>query len=227
MCDVNTNTCKPCSIDADCALIAGKGVCDAGTCVQCTGKKYEACGKLESTAVVCDSAAKTCTTDKKEHSAGPCQPCVSDAQCKAGQLCAKQMYKDKLVGNFCFWKQGDTANGAPAACFTEANRPYVRVEADVTSVDGDSATLCTLASVTTCVAVNQYRTKDCAPTGTPDPNLCGFAPGADANCVETSTGSKTYRCTNVCLSADDCKGSGGGSSITCDVNATPNVCTLQ
>ncbi|MGC4067253.1 MAG: hypothetical protein QM784_21945 [Polyangiaceae bacterium] len=219
VCDVNTNTCKPCSIDADCALMAGKGVCDAGTCVQCTGKKFEACGKLETVSLVCDSAAKTCTTDKKAGSSGVCQSCVSDAQCPAGQLCHQQMFDGKPVGYFCFWKQGDTGNGAPADCTLSTNRPYVKTEADAQSIDGESATLCTLA-VTTCPALNGYRSTDCAPAGTPQDASCGFAPGVDAKCA--AFGMTQYRCTTTCLSNDDCI-----SGVTCNTGLTPRVCTFQ
>ncbi|MGC4067250.1 MAG: hypothetical protein QM784_21930 [Polyangiaceae bacterium] len=218
VCDVNTNTCKPCSIDADCALIAGKGVCDAGTCVQCTGKKYEACGKLESTALVCDSAAKTCTTDKKAGSSGLCQPCVSDAQCPAGQLCHQQMFDGKPVGYFCFWKRGDASNGAPAACSDASSRPYSKVDANVVSVDGETATLCTLRS-STCIALNQYSAADCGPTGTSNDALCGFAPGVDSKCMAYDV---AYRCTTTCLSNDDCR-----TGVTCNTGVTPPVCTFQ
>ncbi|MGC4070822.1 MAG: hypothetical protein QM784_40335 [Polyangiaceae bacterium] len=99
-CDTGTNTCTPCQSDNDCTQITGKGVCNAGSCVQCTGKKYTACGQLEGKALVCDSVAQTCTTDKKAASSGLCQPCVSDAQCPAGQLCHQQMFDGKPVGYF-------------------------------------------------------------------------------------------------------------------------------
>ncbi|MGC4070813.1 MAG: hypothetical protein QM784_40290 [Polyangiaceae bacterium] len=220
-CDTGTNTCTPCQSDNDCTQITGKGVCNAGACVQCTGKKYTACGQLEGKALVCDSAAQTCTSDKKAGSSGLCQPCVSDAQCPAGQLCHQQMFDGKPVGYFCFWKQGDTANGAPAACFTNTNRPYVKVDAGVQSIDGETATLCTLA-VTTCPALNGFRSTDCAPSGTPSDTLCGFAPGVDSKCVETTSGSGTFRCTTTCGSNDDCL-----SGFTCNTGVTPRVCTFQ
>jgi hypothetical protein len=212
--------------DFDCAQVTGKNVCLTGDatlpnqCVQCTGKKYAACGKLEGADLVCDSDSHRCSTDTTAKSAGLCQPCIADAQCEAGQLCAQQMYKGKLVGNFCFWKQGDTESKAPKDCTVEKNRPYVNVAEDVVSVDGEVATLCTLAAVTTCVALNQYRTKDCALAGVPDDENCGFASGEDSMCVPFgSLGS--YLCTTACGSDYDCK-----PGFSCNATTNPDTCTL-
>src|SRR5450432_2800780 len=51
----DAGACKPCAMDADCAGISGKGVCSDGTCVQCTGLKFAACGNNAGTPLVCDS----------------------------------------------------------------------------------------------------------------------------------------------------------------------------
>jgi hypothetical protein len=207
-------TCEPCSRNADCSHITGKGVCktsstsdsdagvepdastDGGTsdgeCVQCTGTDYAACGQTAGKSLVCNSLTNTCSTTATVQSAGLCQPCVSDVQCTPGKLCYLESFGGNTVGHFCFWKQADTANGAPAACFSTANRPYVKVEKDITSIDGTTATLCTLRA-TSCTAYNQFSNIDCAPTGTPQDALCGFAPGADSKCAETTSGSGTYR----------------------------------
>jgi len=136
-----------------------------------------------------------------------------------GKRCYLETFSGSSVGYFCFWKQGDTAHGAPAACFTTTNRPYVRVESDVTSIDGDTATLCTLRA-TTCTAYNEFSNVNCAPSGTPQDALCGFAPGADSKCAETTSGSGVYRCTTVCASNDDCK-------FSCNTGVSPNICTFQ
>jgi hypothetical protein len=132
------------------------------------------------------------------------------------------MFEGKAVGHFCFWKQGDTANGAPVDCFTEANRPFVGALADSNSIDGETATLCSPRSVTTCVAVTQFSSKDCAPNGIPDTSLCGFEPGKDATCAKVGPTSSTHLCTNVCTSNFDCL-----PGYTCDTSATPRVCSLQ
>jgi hypothetical protein len=222
-CDTTTNTCVPCAIDTDCTQISGRNVCLAGAsgaanqCVQCTGKNFAGCGSSGGKALVCDSLAHTCSTSATVQSAGLCQSCVSDAQCTAGKLCYLETFNSASVGYFCFWKQGDTANGAPADCTVTANRPYVKVENGATSIDGTSGTLCALRS-TSCTAYNQFSNIDCAPSGTPSDTLCGFASGADSKCMQFGT--TTYRCTTVCLSNDDCK-------TTCDTGAAPNVCTFQ
>jgi len=230
-CDVSTNTCTPCAIDSDCTQISGKNVCLVGStgqanqCVQCTGKKYAACGQSsDGKALVCDSLAHQCTSDKKAQSADLCQPCVSDAQCRAGQACAVQTFKGATVGFFCFWKQGDPTSGAPADCTVEANRPFVNAITNTVTIDGDTTTLCTLRSNTsTCIAVPKYGT-NCASSGTPSNNECGFAFGIDSKC--TPYGSTQYRCTTACLSPDDCAGSGTGSTITCAQDGSQKFCTL-
>lgn len=50
--------CVPCRADADCSLIAGRGVCDQGRCVECTPASARACSAAE----VCDPAARACVT---------------------------------------------------------------------------------------------------------------------------------------------------------------------
>ena len=231
-CDTSTNTCSACSIDDDCKQIDGKAICLTGDatlpnqCVQCTGKRYSTCGQLEGVDLVCDSLAHTCTTDKKVKTGQLCQPCVSDAQCRAGQYCYEQTYKGAHTGYFCFWKQGDTANGAPLGCSLEGNRPYIKTAIDVTTVDGETISLCTLSSVTTCAAVSQYKATDCAPTGTADNANCGFSPGLDSRCSLFDNALGKYRCTNACVTDDDCKGSGTGSSIKCLQDGSLSFCTF-
>jgi hypothetical protein len=219
-CDPADHTCKPCSVDNDCSEIAGKGVCLAGACVECTATKTTSCGSDKGTPLVCDSLEHVCTT-APARSAGLCQPCVSDAQCALGQLCVLDTIgsgkAQKPVGYFCHWKQGDIANGAPADC-TDGGRPYVRVVSDVTSIDGETADICGLA-VSSCPANNEYRDKNCAPSGTPDDTLCGVSAPADAKCVQFGT--TTYRCTMTCLSQDDCP-----SQSTCNTTVSPRICSL-
>jgi hypothetical protein len=219
-CDTGTNTCAACQVDADCSQVDGKHVCDAGVCVQCTGAKYANCGQAEGKALVCNSLSKTCSTTATAQSAGLCKSCVSDAQCPAGQLCYQETFGGNPVGYFCFWKQGDTANGAPADCTIQVNRPYVNAQSNALSIDGEVATLCAPRGVTTCTALNQYSSTNCAPTGTPNEALCGFSPGQDAKCLPF--GASQYLCTNTCLSDLDCK-----FGVTCNTNVNPQVCNLQ
>jgi hypothetical protein len=210
--------CAPCSTNADCAHISGKGVCDSGECVRCTGTQYGACGEEEGIPLVCDSVARTCTTNK-EHSAGLCKTCVSDAHCQAGQLCVEETFGSpaKSVGHFCFWKQGDTVNGAPADCFT-GGRPYAGVTLDAISVDSQSADICALR-VSSCAALNQFSAKDCASGGSGSDSLCGFDPPNDAKCDRVGV-SSNYACTMTCLDDRDCPG------VSCNTGVAPFICEL-
>jgi len=212
-------TCTACTKDADCSNIAGKGVCNAGTCVQCTGTKFAACGSSMGTPLVCDSLMHTCTADKQA-SAGLCQPCVSDAQCTPGKMCVQEQFGTpaQSVGYFCFWKKGDTADGAPATCLPGAD-PYAATLMNATSIDGTKSDICSLRS-STCVARNQFSSKDCKNVALPDDSLCGFAPTKDSKCAQADVG--VFRCTLTCGSNDDCP-----SPFTCNTGATPAVCNLQ
>jgi hypothetical protein len=211
--------CTACTADADCSNIAGKGVCDAGTCVQCTGKNFAACGMDAGTPLVCDSLNRTCTTSK-QRSAGLCVTCVADAQCKSGQVCVLDKFGSpaKEVGYFCHWKKGDLANGAPADCFS-SGKPYSGTQVNVTSIDGELSDICVLRS-STCIANNQFSAKDCTAASAASDAACGFAPPKDAKCAQVPS-SSSYRCTMTCLSDEDCPGS------TCDTGAAPRVCAFN
>jgi len=214
----SAGACVACTQDADCSNIAGKGVCDAGTCVQCTGKNYGACGSSVGTPLVCDSLLHTCTANK-QGSAGLCQSCVSDAQCTAGKMCVQEQFGSPVqpVGYFCFWKKGDTANGAPTTCLPGAN-PYSATLANTVSIDGTKADICSLA-VSTCIARNQFKNKSCASPTLPDDLLCGFAPTKDSKCAQADI--DVFRCTMTCSSDDDCPGT------ACDTGVAPAVCRFQ
>jgi len=184
--------------------------------VQCTGTDYAACGQSNGKSLVCDSLRRTCSS-ATQGSAGLCQTCVSDAQCAPGELCAEQVFNGASVGYFCFFEQGQTTQGAPAVC-GDTGRPYVKAQR-TTSIDGQSAEICTLA-VSTCPALNEFRAKSCDNAGAADDQLCGVAPGVDSKCVVyTST---QYRCTVTCGSDDDCK-----TGFSCNTGVNPNFCNLQ
>jgi hypothetical protein len=207
--------CAKCTTNDDCSHIAGKGVCDvaAGECVECTGKDYASCGMDAGTPLVCDSILRACTKNK-EHTAAACSACVSDAQCRLGHVCARETYKGSELGYACFWKEGDTANGAPADCFNDG-RPYSQVLADVKSIDGQTVDICSL-STSTCTAVGQFKTKNCKPDTLPDDSLCGFAPPMDSKCDQVGI-SANYRCSMTCGSAEDCPGSVSCVGFVCDI----------
>ncbi len=52
-----SGVCAACAVDSDCAAIAGRGICDAGLCVQCTPTARAACAATE----VCDASSRSCT----------------------------------------------------------------------------------------------------------------------------------------------------------------------
>ena len=236
----SSGTCSPCTQDTDCTHISGKTVCntasttnpdagtdtDAGTntntCVQCTGTDYSACGQSGGKTLVCNTLTATCST-LTEHSAGLCKTCVSDAQCPLGEMCTEELFHGQSVGYFCFYKQGDTANGAPASCFTNG-RPYSGVLKNAVSIDDQTADICSLR-VSTCAALNEFSQTDCTATtdaGTlANDQACGFAPGVDSKCAESSTAG-VYSCTTTCLSDLDCR-----MGVTCDTGANPPICTFQ
>ena len=170
------------------------------------------------TPLVCDSLKRSCSTSK-QHSTGLCQSCVSDAECNLGQACVLDRYGTpaKDVGYFCHWKQGDPMGGAPANCFS-GGRPYAGVQNNATSIDGAISNVCTLA-VSSCVALNQFRSKDCAVASAPSDALCGVSPPSDAKCG--SVDGLNFRCTVTCLSDADCPGT------VCDLGVAPRVCRLQ
>ena len=195
------NTCAPCQTNDQCAHLPNSPVCDVGSgeCVECTGTDYASCGVNEDDEpLVCDSLTRTCT-DQVEHGGGTCQPCISDTHCPLGQLCVMQVFDDLEVGYFCFWHEGDTDNGAPETC-SSASRPYVEQVPNVTSIDQQVANICGLRS-STCVARNQFSTKDCG-TIVPDDSLCGVAPPEDAVCA--AFGATEHFCTMTCLNDFDC-----------------------
>jgi hypothetical protein len=218
----DAGACVKCTSNDDCGHIAGKTVCDtdAGECVQCTGKDYASCGMSGGKPLVCDSATRSCSTSK-EHSAGLCSPCLSDAQCGLGQLCVKEQFgtPKQDVGYFCFWKQGAAEGGAPVDCTLPTNRPYVAALKNQSSIDGAAATVCGLRT-STCTARNQFSAKDCSTSSLADDNKCGFAPTKDSKCLPF--GASQFRCTTTCLSNDDCD-----EASSCDVNATPKVCQIE
>jgi len=219
------SSCTGCTDDAQCAHIPGKNVCSAGACVQCTGTKAEACGFSGSDRLVCDSINKTCST-LKAGKAGPCKPCVSDAQCVPGQLCVQEIFNGNMLGFACFWKKGGQ-NGAPASCFIDG-RPFSKQLSSASSIDGATADICTL-SISSCLAFEQFKSGDCAtdPTAPPavrmaDDSKCGVVPGADARCAVVQGEVGVFRCTMTCLSSEDCK-----FPVACDDTVSPNVCKFS
>ncbi len=226
MCDTESHECVGCTNDDGCGHLteAGTLVCDvdASTCAECTAANNSDCGVDTADtgkAYVCEVLSQSCSATEVEGSAGLCEPCVANEQCKAGQACVLQTFGGEDVGYFCFWEKNG-GNGAPTSCSDETNRPYVDTKKDVDTIDGTMATICGLRA-TTCPALTDFSSRDCAPEGSKNDDLCGAEGITDGYCALFDENPDKYRCTVPCLSDDDCI-----SGSTCDKGATPYRCAL-
>jgi hypothetical protein len=206
-CDTDTNTCVPCDDSAQCTE-DGAGVCDAGACVECSADDETVCGTN-----VCDVSAGTCT-DTPAGETGLCQECVSDRQCSPGRVCVPMAFDGTDLGNFCLWRLDATEVGGPNGSCT--NSPPYRGSTDITTISGESVSICTLRS-TTCAALADFDTMDCTTPGDSD-DECGVAGLDDGLCRMVDA--VVNRCTIPCDSDDDCR-SGG-----CDLGETPPYCSF-
>ncbi len=231
-CNVTNNTCVPCTDNSQCEGITNGpttlGVCDTGTCVECTATDYDQCGNGNlGQPRVCNVITNRCgEANQTEGSAGLCQSCVASAQCDEGQVCVEQEFEDHAVGTFCFWRIS-AAQGPNGSCSSVP--PYSRGVTNEQAVEGDSVNICSLRN-TTCPGINHFSNPAiaCAPGGTPNHDLCGFSYSGegtagnarDAYC-EQIPNDTAYRCTVPCLSTDDCV-----DGSTCNTSATPRTCGL-
>lgn len=194
------NQCVPCDSDDDCSLVDSNGtqnggtplhVCDASTCVECTGPKNGACASGTN---VCDSTLKTCTQFPLR-SADLCEACVADNQCATTQRCATHLFGTTPLGPFCF----------PAATGVASNvcnlTPYSGLTAS-TTVDGVAANLCTLRR-TTCAGLADFSVQACDAAAD-----CGEDGLDDGRCDE---GSGT--CSLPCTTNVDCFDPGTNSCL--------------
>lgn len=183
--------CVPCQANADCTHVdstpgvAGGtplNVCDAGSCVQCTGLQREACG-----ANVCDSLAQICT-NRPAGLARLCDDCVSDAECSPNARCVSLAFAESSIGNFCVPTPVD------GSCASQ--RPFVGATSGTTLDSASTTALCVLR-LTSCPGLNS-QTNACAID-----EDCG-APGvADGVCVAIGGGTA---CSTFCMNANDCTG---------------------
>jgi hypothetical protein len=216
-CDPDSHACLPCELDSDCDSLTGLGVCDAsggdGVCVECTGTDFDACDG------VCDSRDRTCTSLAPE-SAGPCEPCVSDAQCEMGQLCVEMTFEGTDVGAFCLWREDYSGAGGPDGSCLLNGRPYIN-DTPATSLGGVSADICK-PNLTTCQALNDFLNAVC--TGTDDLS-CGVDGLTDGECVQVGGG---FLCNVPCESKRDCPPP-AGDDRECDMQFShdPPVCDFR
>jgi hypothetical protein len=185
------NRCVECSANADCAHVestadATRGtaltVCDAGTCVECTGLQRAACG-----ANVCDSLNRRCSI-LTARTAEPCEACVSDAHCALDARCVRQVVAGSDLGFFCL----PLATGAPPSC----GRVFVEPVASNTMDQPGPEVVCLLRR-TSCEGFNDFsQLEPC----TADDD-CGVRGLADGLCNE-----QFGQCTIPCNTLSDCIG---------------------
>jgi hypothetical protein len=185
------NQCVPCSANADCAHVDSTpdatqpsplGICDAGTCVECTGLQRAACG-----ANVCDSLTRQCSADRLVATAGLCESCVSDAECEPGSLCVQQTG----VGFFCMPVQPNTGcpTSGPARGFLQ--------QASVLTIDGVPSPVC-LPRLAACPAFVNYR------DGTLCAGIDDESCGPSGSCEQSPGGGAFFLCTISCAGISDC-----------------------
>jgi hypothetical protein len=222
-CDAESGTCVACRDEEDCSHLEGTGVCDVdpddggnNRCVQCTGDEYAACGSYEQ--FVCESLTRTCSTEYVVASAEACDFCVSDAQCEAGMICARNTFgpDQAEVGYFCQWIEG--AAGAPGSCSLDG-RPFVERVEDAVSIDGQVATICVLAATTCPALADAEFSLPCDPGGDPG-EACGHPDFEDGVCLQR--GPDDFRCSVPCDSLADCP---VGSASCATINQA-QVCEL-
>lgn len=188
-------SCVGCEENADCAGIAGKEQCHvpSGACVECLPGEHDACGDGR----LCHGELRKCV--EAEAGAAPtCQPCVADAHCRAGFRCvAPNRFGEE--GSFCLPEPD------PGCA---SRRPFVLELEEVTTIDGETLTVCGHA-FTSCAGFNDFRTAvdGCSLATDPPPDgdgnaACGLLGAEDNTYCRAFSGEA--RCTYRCSSKDDC-----------------------
>ena len=194
--------CTACTKDEQCSDIAGKGVCDAGTCVQCTVAKEAVCSGKS-----CNPANSQCT-NVATGSVSVCAPCASDSECIGGnkadpdRRCVPMKFKGApRPGGFCLQR-----------VVKSCAQPY-EIPLDVPSLSGaPSEQYCGIdQSATRCEAVLDLVAGLACSDGLD--SSCGCVRGKDGKCLEAGQGGlcrtvgvNANRCTYSCGTATDCPG---------------------
>lgn len=201
-CNLTTHTCVACSTNTQCAQFAATPVCATEGCVECTHEFQEACAGN-----VCNSTQHECT-DRAPHTVDICGECVSDDDCLAGQVCVHMEFGDPgvTVGNFCLFRKSTTGDGAPNDDCNSV-RAFTH-EQNVTTLDEEThVVVCTPGTITTCPALNDYRTQTCDGETPAGHAQCGAESLDDGYCTAA------HLCTTACGVTADCK-TGGTCSGT-------------
>jgi hypothetical protein len=201
-CAQGTQTCVACSESAECTHIAGKGVCDAGTCVECTATDETACGENS-----CNPATNECT-ETPRGSVGTCLPCLADSECLGSDQeppslrCVPMHFQSvSRTGGFCLRRDAGVCEPPFVVRITAvslsgaAEEPYCGIDMLSTSceaiVDLASSQTCNDGMATSCGCM-----RDLAGT-------C-IGQGQGGLCETTSLGSN--RCTYPCDVPEQCLG---------------------
>ncbi|MCA9614717.1 MAG: hypothetical protein KC586_18300, partial [Myxococcales bacterium] len=194
-CDLETNTCAPCTASPQCAG-TGENECDEGTCVECT----EATAATHCGGNSCDPVAGACT-ETPRGSLGSCQTCLSDTECAGTAACVPTLFDGMMNGYFCLARPpagGCAANGAP----------YRVGIADRISRSGAASTgYCGInEALTTCDAV-----RDAGVACVEGSDTCGVG----GICAFVGTvGIGSFRCTYHCEEGEECQPTGNLSLCT-------------
>lgn len=202
------NLCRGCEEDIECAGHSATPTCDedTGLCEQCTYDDERACGTK-----VCDVAAQVCST-RDELSAYPCDPCVSDRECRDGQVCVPdRLFEEEVGGYVCAWRQSATGTGAPnGACSNVAPYMFSRTATNL----GDIETEVCVLGASTCAAHDDYM-RPCmsgvdltAPPAAVADASCGAAGADDGFCARFDAA--LNQCTVECSTFRDCPCRGFG-----------------
>lgn len=213
-CDLESNTCVPCSEVGQCAHLDDTPACDVerGVCVECTRDESDSCGDRVCNLLPEDEGHQTCSEHPKQ-SALECGECVNDAQCVAAHRCVPEInpfFSEERTGKYhCMPFEAELGEGV----LCEHHRPFIRTFA-ATSVGGVSGNFCR-PQYATCTALSMYDTlPDVIPDGEPNAgeaaclndDSCGIPGVGDGLCNGT--------CTFYCNSDDACP-KGATCTIIC------------
>jgi hypothetical protein len=174
----DADACKPCTIDAECSSIAGKGVCNAGACVQCTATNESACDGN-----ACNPASEQCTATPVG-TIDLCGPCLADSECIGGDQadpdvrCVPMKFMGVArPGGFCLRRFSKTCS-----------RPYFLMPTDLVSLSGATAeSYCGIDEDSTrCEAVLDFVNSRACSDG--NDTSCGCARNTAGACTEAGQG---------------------------------------
>jgi hypothetical protein len=187
-------TCSPCVTDSDCSGQVGRGVCDTGTCVECTPANELPCGSYS-----CEPTTRRCSAVLRS-SRSDCEPCSADSQCKGYTPGSSQCLPMNTTGYYCL-----PIREKQEAC----PRPYGAKDTHLYSASKTSIDyFCSPnTELTSCEAVRDYVngvpcTKDADCGCTRDVAGACIGLGVLGRCALT-VGSTKY-CSYACATSFDC-----------------------